>query len=397
MILYCWEFGGGLGHLARFLPVARKLSAQRIEVAWAVRDLARVHEVFAPGEFALWQAPTWLHQTHGLPEPAISYAELLLRGGYLNPGYVEGIVRGWRSLIERLSPRVVVADYAPGAMLAARGTGARLATIGHGFFTPPSGSPMPSFFPFAQGIETRLSEAEARVLASANAVLHALGEAPLQRLADLFEVDEQFLTTVAELDHYRVRGGARYWGVLADSLRRDQDASWPPGDGARVLVYLDGLHPWLRVALDVIASMELRALVYAPGLSQLERERRPAARFSFAAAPLDIAAAAAQCDAALLSAGHGSVAMVLRAGRPMVLLPGHAEQAVTARNVFDLGAGITPADGPPDAGRLRAALEAVLRNPLPRRRAEAFAARYASQDPEAVSARIATRLAELAA
>ncbi len=396
MILFCWEYGGGLGHLARFLPVARKLAAQGIDVAWAVRDLARVHEAFSPAEFTLWQAPTWLHQTRGLPEPPVSYPDLLLRNGYLEPGYLEGIVRGWRSLIEQLTPRVLVADYAPGAMLAARGRDVRVATIGTGFFIPPALSPMPSFFPRAAGLEARLADAEARVLANANAVLGALGDAPLQRLADLFRVNEQFLTTVPELDHYRARPEARYWGVLADSLRRDSRADWPAGDAARVLVYLDGMHAWLPAALDAIDALGLRALVYAPGISQLERDRRPAARFSFAAAPLDIATAAAQCDAALLAAGHGSVAMVLRAGKPMVLLPAHAEQAVTARNAFDLGVAVTPGDGPPDSVRLRAALDAAIKDPAPRRRAQAFADRYAGDDPEAVSARIAARIAELA-
>ena len=397
MILYCWEFGGGLGHLARFLPVARKLRAQGLEVEWAVRDLARVYEVFPPAEFALWQAPTWLHQTRGLPEPPVSYPDLLLRNGYLNPGYVEGTVRGWRSLIERLSPRVVVADYAPGAMLAARGMNVRVATIGHGFFTPPRATPMPSYFPFAKGLEARLTEAETRVLGTANEVLRTLGLAPLRRLVELFEVDEQFLTTVPELDHYRERSGARYWGVLADSLRRGSEARWPAGAGARLLVYLDGAHPWLSAALDAIDALGLRALIYAPGLSRHDQHRRSAARISFAAAPLDIATAAAQSDAALLSAGHGSVAMVLRAGKPMVLLPTHAEQAVTARNVHDLGASLTPGDGPPDPGRLRAALEAVLRTPTMRVHAEAFAARYRSDSPEAIGDRIAARIGELAA
>ncbi|MGH8745719.1 MAG: glycosyltransferase [Burkholderiales bacterium] len=397
MILYCWEYGGGLGHLARFLPVARKLAARRIDVAWAVRDLARVHEVFPPAEFPLWQAPTWLHQTRGLPEPPISYPDLLLRHGYLNSGYVEGIVRGWRSLIERLAPRVVVADYAPGAMLAARGKNTRVATIGHGFFTPPPGSPMPSIFPLVKDLDARLVDAESRVLAAANAVLQGLGVPSLQRLADLFRVDEQFLTTVPELDHYRERRAARYWGVLADSLKRSPQVRWPAGDRARILVYLDGTHPWLPAALDSIDALGLRALLYTPGLSQRDRDRRPAERFSFAAGPLDIAAVAAQSDAALLSAGHGSVAMVLRAGKPMVLLPAHAEQAVTARNVFELGAGFTPGDGPPDAGRLCAALDKVLNDPHPRQKAETFAARYAAQDPEAVSEHVAARIAELAA
>jgi len=57
-------------------------------------------------------------------------------------------------------------------------------------------------------------------------------------------------------------------------------------------------------------------------------------------------AAAAECDAAVLSAGIGSVATLLRAGMPLALMPTHVEQAITAHNVARLGAGVAPADGP---------------------------------------------------
>lgn len=58
-----------------------------------------MHEAFAPGEFALYQAPVWLHKTHGLPEPGVNYPDLLLREGRLNAGHLEGRVRGWRNLL----------------------------------------------------------------------------------------------------------------------------------------------------------------------------------------------------------------------------------------------------------------------------------------------------------
>ena len=49
---------------------------------------------------------------------------------------------------------------------------------------------------------------------AANAALTAFRAAPLAGLADLFEVDEDFLCTHREFDHYPQREGGRYWMKL---------------------------------------------------------------------------------------------------------------------------------------------------------------------------------------
>ena len=57
--------------------------------------------------------------------------------------------------------------------------------------------------------------------------------------------------------------------------------------------------------------------------------------------PVDIAAAARECDVAILNGTHASTAAVLLAGKPILQLPLFLEQQLIAQNVERLGAGLT--------------------------------------------------------
>ena len=74
--------------------------------------------------------------------------------------------------------------------------------IGNGFFQPPALQPMPSFREWDHIDPQRLAQADARALATCNAVLAAEGQAPLAALHELTAADECFLLTWPELDHY---------------------------------------------------------------------------------------------------------------------------------------------------------------------------------------------------
>jgi UDP:flavonoid glycosyltransferase YjiC (YdhE family) len=62
-------------------------------------------------------------------------------------------------------------------------------------------------------------------------------------------------------------------------------------------------------------------------------------RVDFEDRPLDLGAAARECDFAILNAGHGATAPMLLAGKPVLELPLQLEQSLTASAVADMGAG----------------------------------------------------------
>ena len=81
-----------------------------------------------------------------------------------------------------------------------------------------------------------LASSEQHVLAVANSVLAGMQQPPLGMVADLFEVDENFLCTFAELDHYAQRGDARYWGPVFN-IRQGVDQDWPDGAETHFCLY----------------------------------------------------------------------------------------------------------------------------------------------------------------
>jgi MGT family glycosyltransferase len=76
----------------------------------------------------------------------------------------------------------------------------------------------------------------------------------------------------------------------------------------------------------------------------------------------------------LTHGGSGSVLGALAAGLPLVLLPLFADQPRNAARVAGLGAGLTVSGGPAAAGRLGAAVAAVLDDPAYRAGARRIAA-----------------------
>ena len=391
-ILYTWELGQGYGHVAGFLPLARKLRDDGHTVTLALRDLSHADALLSADGFAIVQAPVWFPETVGLPPP-VSYAEILFSVGYLTSSGLESLVRGWRALFDLVQPDLLVVDHAPTALLASRGLKLPRVLFGSGFFSPPRMHPMPSIRPWLNVPIDRLVDSERRAVEIINPVVERLEGAPLRVLADLFSVDEDFLCTFAELDHYADRPGARYWGarfVATEGTMPD----WPPGTGERIVAYLRPSHPDFERVLQHLREGSYRVLVHAPGADDriLRRYRTPSLAFS--PAPIHMARATAECDLVICHAGSGTVVASLLAGRPLVLMPLHVDQALTARSVVKLGAGLMVDDDSRSVSYRRIVTEA-LRNPVYKDQATSFARRYADFDQERQIERIAARCGDL--
>src|SRR5208283_5958810 len=107
--LFAWELGGGLGHLARAVTVARALRGSGHQSVLALRDLRGVTAIDPGSDIPVWQAPLCVHQYEGLAEPPLNYAEVLMRFGYLDHGMLAGLVRAWRELARVARADIIVA------------------------------------------------------------------------------------------------------------------------------------------------------------------------------------------------------------------------------------------------------------------------------------------------
>ena len=392
-VLYAWELGGGMGHIARAGPIINGLRDRGHEVFVALRDLARATSLLDHiDDIHLLQSPLWQQQLQGAPESA-SFAELLFRMGFGSPEGLEGLTRSWRAMFALVAPSLLIVDHAPTALLAARGMAFKRASIGNGFFSPPRQTPLPSFRTWEAVPQDRLTSADAQALATANTVLTRIGAPPMRALHELFDVDENFLCTLPELDHYPGRTGQRYWGQDMER-ERGINPTWPAGDGPRVFVYVNAASGARDSIIATLQTLDLRALLYMPGLGRAGRQQYQSSKLHFADQPVRIAAAMTDADALLGTAGVGTVAAALLAGVPVLAMAMNAEQYITALNVHRAGVGLA-AHQQVGAAQLTHLVSRLLNEPSFRANAHAFAQRHANVVPEQLTTQILNRCDEL--
>jgi hypothetical protein len=295
-------------------------------------DLSGLTIVPAPaGSFAVADA---------LREPA-SFADILFNDGVCEFGAMQGRLRAWRGLFERVRPGLVVMDYSPYATLAARACESPVALVGTGFACPPNVSPLPDIRMYQNHYPDRMLMTEQAVLAAVNQGLKALGVPALQRLGAMFDdVALNLIASTRELDHYAPQRTGQEpsptycgtWGEVSGFA-----PEWPKGNGPKVFAYLKNtrLTPHLLKRLD---ERGLPTLVYVSGLERPERFYGRAMTVS--ATPFDIAAVAQSAEVAICHAGLTTTDTLLHAGIPQLLLPINIEQYLTAKNVVAMGAGV---------------------------------------------------------
>lgn len=398
-----WELGGGLGHAGRLKIIAGALLARGHQVSLSVRDLAQTHGVLAVLNIPVWQAPVWLHRTEGLPANHGSLAEILLSCGYLEANALAGLVAGWRAMFQHLKPDVVVADYAPTAILAARSLGLRSASVGVGFSMPPRGVPLPCLREWENIPSQRLAAAEERVLQVANAVLAHHHAAPCVFAADLLLGDTTLLTTWPELDHYSRAGPAALPAKAApvpDELEwfgpaflpgGGEAPGWPPGEGPKVFAYLKTADAHHAQILAALAQEGCRVLCYLPEVAGGKAPPVSAPNLVYARRPVALRAALAEARLCVSHGGEGTVASSLLAGVPVLLLPMQLEQFLFARRIAAAGMGVNSAmlAQPVD---WRQVVRHMLTTPGYAQAAQAFAARHAGYSAEGMAASLALAL-----
>ncbi len=390
-ILYAWEFGANLGHVGAFMPFAKALRQAGHSLHWAVTQPAEVGAFLAGEDFTWLPAP--VHPEVRRDTPPLSYADILLRFGYADPGALFGLVGAWRELMRLTRPRLVLADHAPTAVLAARTLDLPVMLFSNGFTLPPRERPLPNMRPWITVPAQQLQALDDGACRAINSVLHSHGKAPIEYTAQLFDVTEETMVTFPELDHYPQRGPARYWGSLP-SAGHGNAVAWPAVAGPRLFAYLRRETIHHPQVLDALLQLQLPTLVFYPGIDPELRERLRAPHLVILDRPADIGQMAREADCAITYASLATTTAFLLAGKPVLLLPGHLEQFMLARRVEEIGAGrlVNPEQAP---GDLRGIIADLLDNPSWRDNARGFAAKYAAFDQRAVIGNLARRVEEL--
>ena len=376
-VLLAWEIGNAYGHLMRFATLARELERRGHEPVLALCDLTHADEVLGSDDFPVFQAPVFASTVTGLPTP-LGFAESMMRLGFLHVSALAGLVRAWRSLIASVQPDLLVFDYAPTALLATRGMPVPRIRVGTSFCVPPRTTPMPVYRWWQAESSARIAEAERIVLANANEALSRFALPPLRCLADILDTDDEMIIASAEFDQYPGRAEGRYWGDLAN-LEHGVMPVWPVVGAKRVFVYLRPRFRDFALVMEALRAIDAAVVVHAPGIAPAQVQRFSSANIAFSAKPLRMVEVRRDCDLAICHGGSSTVEALVTAGKPVLVLPLHIEQMMTAKRVQQLGAGLaTDFDKPPpDYRRL---IRRLLDEPAFTQAAVAIAQRHANDD-----------------
>jgi hypothetical protein len=394
-IVYAWELGGGFGHIQAFLPLAYRLREAGHEIIFINKDLLNAERELNRHGFSCLQAPLFQGRLAGLPEPPANFSEILLRFGFLREEHLAGLAKAWLALLRLLSPAVIIADYAPAALLAARIAEIPAATFGTGFCRPPSLHPLPNLRPWLEVEQNRLLNADLKVVDSVNRVLRQFAKPPIERVSDIFALDEDFLCTYAELDHYPERPGAVYWGGVYSQDQGDE-ICWPGREEFRIFAYVKPVFPDLRNFIRQLGLLKKHeTILFCPGLAQADAAKYASKRLAIVSRPVRLDRLLEACGLAVCHAGHGTVCGMLQAGIPLLLLPANLEQYLTSLRVEACGAGklIPDAEENPD---YLAPMGEMLHRSSYRAAAQQFAHTHAAFTQAAISERILARILALA-
>ena len=324
-ILFCWEFGGGIGHLYRMAPIGAEFLKQGCEVIWAIPGLNPARQHHLP-KFSFVQSPVW-----DLPPQSLSlsqnYGENLLKNGYRDAGSLRKHVNVWGCLMESHQADLVVAEHAPTALIAARSKGIPHVAIGTGFTVPPMAAPMPGLQPWFKISDQLLSQKERKFLNAVNPVLGNAGCTPLSSVSDIFQEAERFLCTYQEFDHYGTRENMPYQGPVVYSSP-STTPQWPSNGNDNVFLYLNSDNRFLLPVLEQLRIMDFPVLAYIPGLSDAERQSLMGKNLRVTPDPVNLMNAGQRCRFAVSQGGHNTGALMLLQGVPLLLCPRQLEQAI---------------------------------------------------------------------
>jgi rhamnosyltransferase subunit B len=255
--------------------------------------------------------------------------DILGRVGLDRPGALAAMIGGWDAILAAAKPDLVVADFAPALLTAARG---RVPTVltGAGFACPAASLDR---FPVLGDGAIAIDETE--LLDIADADLRTVGRDPLNSLPALFAADHDAIASFAVLDPYRDCRSQPHCAPVIDVA--DTAVANPSAED--LFVYFYRLAPadaplWQGLALS---GRKVRIHFPDPTPDHLATFRKLG--LNFEKHPLRFDRIAAQSRLALSHGGQGFVSSCLLTGLPQIVAWYDLEKKLAGQAVSEAGLG----------------------------------------------------------
>ena len=373
-ILFAWELGAGSGHIAPYINLVAHLEKQGHKVCFALKFLDKAHQYFQDTKVTYFQAPASFTSRGKMTKNTNSYAKILYNAGYSDVNMLTAMIQSWRNLYDIIKPDIIIFDYSPTAMLAARNFDARRVAIGTGFHLPPETTPVPGIWAELGREQDHLGliEFESKILLPINEALSLNKIEPLENFCDLLKTDVKLFRSFSEMDHYQSRKNAIYSGVLKSAP--GAEPKWPGKSGPKIFAYLKPFKA-LPQLLTHLNRKKFPTLIYGDGLTAKLRKEYASSTLHFCEHRLDMKTIGETADVAITNSGHGGACELLLSGVPSLLLPLNLEQHMVAQNIVRMKAGSCAKKLDPKGMAIR--LKNLLEDEKYRDSAQIFATKYA--------------------
>ena len=328
-VLLCWELGSGQGHIRRLSLLAREFRARGLDVQAAISEDLPIPEEIEKS-LPIHRVAQWprvaSHRTKVIA--AASFGDILAELVFTDADGIASHINAWDVVLKAVKPSVVVADYAPGALLAARGRVASV-NIGDSYYVPPADLPeFPAFFRKAAEHDERA------VQAKVNAVLHQRELPALKYLPQVQSADLTFVANFPALDVYAscrkipAIGPLGPMPEIAEAQGETLFGYFPPctEDNPRIIngLLASGLKG--RIVISKMRHMPAGALLGSP--------------VAFSRVPVNLVETLPRARIMVTHGGAQTLAAAVAAGIPQVIIAADDEKRLLGARIAEAGAGI---------------------------------------------------------
>lgn len=321
--LLAWEGGHGRGHLLTLKTVAEALGGRfafdaalcRMEHASEIEPLcAAVYQCAS-----LWQRDEPRRTGVG----CATWGEFLGDIGFLDRELLAEQIGWWRDVMRVRRTSVVVADFAPCALLAARSLGVPSICIGVGYGCPPPG--MAEFPVLIPDYPVRIYD-ETEMVAAVNAAGRPLGVPEIARLPEVYGCDDQLACTFAMLDPY---SESRLDDLLPPAT--ELAGSRSDGSGDEIFIYFSTTERDEPALMEAIENLGAPTRLFMPEINYELTSRLSARGVIVERAPVPPDEIVRRSRLILHAGQHGTLSLALAAGLPQIVVPQQLEQLFHAR------------------------------------------------------------------
>jgi hypothetical protein len=291
-----------------------------------------------------------------------SFSDILAIRGFGDPKSLGPAVDAWSDLLDLLRPNLLVADFSPTAVLAARSR-TPIVSVGYGFYLPPDH--LPRFPLFRDDVPPVAGEGA--VLTTVQQVLADRRDTPPKTLPAAFRAQYTHVYSLPPLDPYAAYRRTPGFGPI-----EKMPEALPAPQDHLVFAYLSGEHPRIAEILIALGELHCRTELYIRNSEASIRRFAARRNINVHDAPPVLQEVMGRASVIVSHGGGGITHAALLAGRPQVVLPTQAEAHGTAAAIHGMGVGRRVAVESGGAA-LRQAVTDLLQKQGFRRAAEAAA------------------------